>query len=170
MSAKQTPEYWREYNRRPEVMARNRARSRAAWARDPELVRGRTRRWQAEHPDRKKAAQDNHRAAVKDGPEFRAEAAERTRRWRQENPDRQLEQSAAKRARKAGVEHVPYRRAEIIERDGGLCHICGLLVPSGQEHLDHVVPISRGGADTPSNVRVAHALCNLRKHAKAFLG
>lgn len=48
-----------------------------------------------------------------------------------------------------------------------VCAIC--LVPFGDGariELDHIVPVSRGGADIASNVAPAHRLCNARKHAK----
>ncbi len=72
----------------------------------------------------------------------------------------------------------PYTRQEILERDSYLCWICGgpvdLSAPyrmgnPGWEvypHLDHVIPLSKGGSDTPANVRTAHARCNVDKGAK----
>jgi 5-methylcytosine-specific restriction endonuclease McrA len=30
-------------------------------------------------------------------------------------------------------------------------------------HIDHLIPISKGGSDTLENVRPTHALCNLKK-------
>jgi 5-methylcytosine-specific restriction endonuclease McrA len=30
-------------------------------------------------------------------------------------------------------------------------------------HLDHVIPLSKGGNDTPDNVRTTHAKCNMAK-------
>ena len=33
-------------------------------------------------------------------------------------------------------------------------------------HIDHVIPISKGGSDTLDNVRPTHALCNLSKNDK----
>ncbi len=57
------------------------------------------------------------------------------------------------------------RRARVIARDLGICHICGRPVAPGSEFLDHVVPLSRDGPDTEANLRVSHQLCNLRKGA-----
>lgn len=54
-------------------------------------------------------------------------------------------------------------RAYIIQRDRSRCHLCGEHVPAEQIHLDHVVPLSLGGPHDESNLRVAHARCNLQK-------
>lgn len=36
----------------------------------------------------------------------------------------------------------------------------------GERHLDHVIPLARGGADTVANLCVACEPCNRRKHSK----
>jgi 5-methylcytosine-specific restriction endonuclease McrA len=33
-------------------------------------------------------------------------------------------------------------------------------------HIDHVIPLSKGGNDTLDNVRPSHGKCNIRKHNK----
>jgi len=73
---------------------------------------------------------------------------------------------AKRRARQLGAVHEPYDRDRIYERDEGRCHICGGPVPQDAFHIDHIVPLSRGGADTPTNVAVAHSTCNHRKAAR----
>lgn len=63
--------------------------------------------------------------------------------------------------RSAFVESV---MAEIVyDRDLGLCQICGLPVEAGEFHLDHRVPISRGGEHSYANCQTSHAVCNIRK-------
>ncbi|GCE64532.1 HNH endonuclease [cyanobiont of Ornithocercus magnificus] len=62
--------------------------------------------------------------------------------------------------------HVPFRqlpltRRNIFHRDGNLCQYCGCC--SEQLSIDHVVPRSRGGADTWENVTTACLRCNVRK-------
>lgn len=54
-------------------------------------------------------------------------------------------------------------RAEIIERDGGRCHVCGKQCRPDEIHLDHVVPLARGGTHHPDNLAVACVTCNLRR-------
>lgn len=58
-------------------------------------------------------------------------------------------------------------RAYIIERDGGRCHLCGKVCEVAEIHLDHVVPLARGGDHSAANLRVACATCNLSKGARA---
>jgi 5-methylcytosine-specific restriction endonuclease McrA len=72
--------------------------------------------------------------------------------------------SAARRAHKARVPHAPYSRTEIFAAYGGTCAYCG----DPAEHLDHVVAISRGGADAAHNLLPACAPCNLSKGAKSL--
>lgn len=69
----------------------------------------------------------------------------------------------ARRARKSGnfVENVDL--ATLWERDGGICHICKQPAERWNWHMDHVVPISRGGEHSYANTAVSHPGCNLRK-------
>jgi 5-methylcytosine-specific restriction endonuclease McrA len=55
---------------------------------------------------------------------------------------------------------------EIRERDEGVCSICRESVPRSEESLDHVVPVSKGGAHTRANIKLAHRHCNCRKNAR----
>ena len=55
-------------------------------------------------------------------------------------------------------------RGEVMERDGRKCVYCGC--EEGPFHLDHVKPVSAGGAGSPDNLVVACASCNLSKGAK----
>lgn len=62
--------------------------------------------------------------------------------------------------------------AELAERDGVACGICGLDVDlsltragsfRGCASVDHIVPRSLGGDDSPSNLQLAHLGCNMDK-------
>lgn len=55
-------------------------------------------------------------------------------------------------------------RSRIIERDKGACVYCGSIEP--KMHVDHVVPLSRGGTNDDSNLVTACRSCNVSKHAK----
>jgi 5-methylcytosine-specific restriction endonuclease McrA len=48
----------------------------------------------------------------------------------------------------------------VIQRDGGICWICGGY---GADSADHMVPLRLGGRDSPDNLRAAHMRCNARR-------
>ena len=61
---------------------------------------------------------------------------------------------------------------EIFERDKWICGICGKKVNSRikfpnpkSASLDHVIPLSKGGTHTKTNVQCTHWGCNLCKNA-----
>jgi len=63
-----------------------------------------------------------------------------------------------------------YSLAELIERDKSTCHLCGKHVDcslSGRDEMgptiDHILPLSFGGADCKSNVKLAHRSCNVSR-------
>lgn len=52
---------------------------------------------------------------------------------------------------------------------GHRCYLCGCdwdALPIGQKTIDHVVSLSQGGTNWPSNLRPACGSCNSKKHAK----
>jgi len=63
--------------------------------------------------------------------------------------------------------------AELGVRDGWICGICGepvlpyLSSPDPRcPSIDHVIPISHGGAHSWDNVQLAHVVCNVRRGAR----
>ena len=59
--------------------------------------------------------------------------------------------------------HLPW----LIQRQGGNCGICRQPLPQPPKgdvvHVDHIVPLVRGGTDQRSNLQATHAACNLTK-------
>lgn len=79
----------------------------------------------------------------------------------------------ARRARLKGAEVESFDREEIFDRDEWTCRICGDLVdPYAPWHhpkspsIDHIIPITLGGAHTRANVQTACLGCNVRKGAR----
>ena len=109
-------------------------------------------------------------------PEDADKKAERNRRRNAEMPMRQRypAQFAAKDARRrmrvaeATVEKFDPR--DVFERDGWVCQLCQervdpeLAYPDPlSKSLDHIVPISKGGAHSFANGQLAHLRCNVVK-------
>jgi len=78
--------------------------------------------------------------------------------------DKRHELTHRKRAKEYGVEHEPYSRTAIMRRWGYRCAYCD----ERATHLDHVTPLSKGGADAERNMVPACAGCNLSKGAKSL--
>ncbi len=55
------------------------------------------------------------------------------------------------------------RKRRIHERDEHVCQYCALDLSPEEATLDHVVPVSRGGASTRANLVTACTDCNSRK-------
>lgn len=70
---------------------------------------------------------------------------------------------------------------KLVERDNGICHICGLPVDMADFYInengvqicgdmypsrDHVRPISLGGLHSWDNIKLAHRICNTKKSNK----
>ena len=56
---------------------------------------------------------------------------------------------------------TPELRRQIAERDNYTCQICGKYMPDGVGlHIDHIVPVSKGGKTVPSNLQVLCSKCN----------
>lgn len=97
--------------------------------------------------------------------------------WKEQRIKRNDKINELRRAAKRVHSKKKFPRELVIDTYGDLCHICSetidLDAPSlvGQPgwelsyHPDHVVPLSKGGADELDNIRPAHAYCNQRKWA-----
>src|SRR5579884_3856751 len=58
------------------------------------------------------------------------------------------------------------QRERIWKRDHGHCYNCGRKVPLGWAHIDHIIPLSRGGSNDDDNLAVMCPECNTRKGAR----
>lgn len=55
------------------------------------------------------------------------------------------------------------RRRVIFERDLATCYICKKSVDFTDFHLDHLIPVAKGGSSEPKNLAVACPQCNRRR-------
>ncbi len=75
--------------------------------------------------------------------------------------------SMVRRARKHQTEVERVDPRVVFARARGVCGICAVAIQSSEKwHVDHIVPLSKGGAHTYENTQPAHARCNLSKGAK----
>lgn len=91
-------------------------------------------------------------------------------RWARANPESGRGSVRARRARKLAVPTERYSLAEIADRDGWRCQLCGRLVSRTARYpaptspsIDHIIPLSQGGSDLKSNVQLSHFRCNAAK-------
>lgn len=46
------------------------------------------------------------------------------------------------------------------------CWWCGKAITNGKYHIDHAIPLTRGGTNSANNIRISHPHCNLKKNTK----
>jgi len=88
-------------------------------------------------------------------------AAATLRAYRAKNPHKMREWQHRREGRKIGK--LPYGTVPKIGRlQKWRCAICRASIRRGY-HLDHIMPLARGGAHKPSNLQLLCGPCNLRK-------
>ena len=95
-------------------------------------------------------------------PEARREIGSR---WQRDHPMQHRQRQQRRRARKLAVFVEDVHPRVAYEMHGGRCGICGEFI-EGEFHVDHVIPLSRGGLHSYANSQPAHPLCNARKGAR----
>lgn len=90
------------------------------------------------------------------------------KRWQKANPDKKRNYQRQRRAWKLGAESERYCEGDINamwhEQDG-VCSYCEIPL-FGDYHVDHVIPLSRGGSDRLDNLVLACPSCNRWKSTK----
>lgn len=167
-----------------------------AWARRYYLANRarkikKAREWAAAHPERRRAQALKHartpgakaraRARYEAAPDV---AKKRATDWARANPVRRRETRNAwwrrnpaygrlaaqrRRARQRGAFIEDVDPLVVLERDDGVCGICGEDVDPFAFHVDHVIPLARGGEHSYANTQPAHPSCNSRKGGRAWL-
>lgn len=145
-----------------------RERGRARYAKNPEKFINKTKRYYKEkgHLVREKRIA-HHREKSKDAA-FRQVACKRADQWRKDNPERYKRNSKVqkhrRRAREKSAEGF-FCSADlslIFESQNGKCVYCQIRLGL-KYHVDHIVPISKGGSNWPKNLQLLCGPCNLSK-------
>lgn len=72
----------------------------------------------------------------------------------------------ARRAKRFGCTYESVDKQRVFDRDKWRCQICGVKVDGKTAELDHIVPMSMGGAHSYANTQCACMPCNRKKGAK----
>lgn len=124
-----------------------------------ERKRESTRQWRLANPE---ASAESYRKWTEEN-----DRSEYNLAWSRANADKRAESTRRRKALIKGASTIEsFTKAEIWSRDIGICGICGRPANSSNWHLDHIIPLSRGGQHTRDNVQVSHPKCNLSKKAK----
>ena len=143
----------------PEIVKARRLR---AYRKNPEKAKARAREWRQENLARARARSRSYSAA------HRAEKREYDVVYRKTNHAARLADCALRRAQKRGA-RIGCRKAYAAfvgwarTEESIACHWCHEETKPGERHRDHIIPISRGGADSVENLCVACPTCNLKK-------
>lgn len=147
---------------------------------NPNKAKEAAQRWRSKESNREKSRL-YARQWTKNNPGYQSDWYERNknerrksiRRWRENNPDKITIYKHRYRAKKQDNGHEPYDPKYIYDRDNWICRICNKPVDKELKYpnrmsksIDHIIPVSLGGADTEANVQLAHLTCNQRKNNK----
>lgn len=84
--------------------------------------------------------------------------------YRDKNPDKVREWSTTRQKRKTG--RLPKGTVKfLLDAQGYRCVYCKCDI-SNKYHVDHIVPLAKGGKHQPSNIQILCPTCNVRKGAK----
>lgn len=131
--------YW---NNKPQALAR-RSAYRAA---HPEQYREYGAKFRSLFPERKKAS---------------------STKWQENNPIKRAASEQRRRARKrqVGGQFTECDVVRLLIAQSGRCEWCNACLDE-KFHIDHIVPISRGGGNDAANICLSCPSCNIKKGAK----
>lgn len=101
-------------------------------------------------------------------PNKRKEANARIEEWRRRNREQSRSYVRNRRAKlkSSGGTHNGEDIKRLISGQKGCCWWCGRKIPLGRHHVDHRIPIARGGSNGPENLVISCAPCNHKKSSK----
>lgn len=130
----------------------NRDSCRRYRSKNPNKVRAQNEKWAREHPQQKR---------------------DYFKRWQKEHLEYFAVKSRNRRASEFDAEgtHTVADIEAQFKRQKGKCYYCGCRMTKkpylpNSATVDHVVPLTRGGRNSPDNLVIACQTCNLKKHNK----
>jgi len=88
------------------------------------------------------------------------------RRYATQNPEVKVASEAKRRALKlkSGGSYTSQDIKNMLSLQGNKCNACKIDLV--KYHVDHVIPLSRGGTNYPDNLQILCVSCNCRKSSK----
>lgn len=158
----------REWRSKPENQERMRETARSRYHADPERAREQNRRWVADNLEKRREIvrrsdernRDKRRAYNRwYAAQRKEQTRERQREWKAANPEWVRSQNAARRVACAQT------RDYTLTLSFDPCCYCG----APTDEIDHIDPISRGGANQWENLTASCKACNRAKSNRALL-
>jgi 5-methylcytosine-specific restriction endonuclease McrA len=152
---------------------------------NPELTMKRKRNYQENTEEilqrNKKYRQKNAKQISEQKKQYYTEHSEQIKKrmkiyWKTESgKETKFKDSLKKRSNDFNVVFSPVKRMGILDRDNWECRRCGVSVHDestgnwnthDKAHIDHIIPLSKGGPSTLDNLQTLCRTCNLSKSAK----
>lgn len=161
-------EYKKEYNKTHKT--ERAAYAKAFRAHNPEKVASQYKQWYDANKEKRskygKEWQQNNKL-TEDYEVWRTKKLNYFKTYYQNNKESFKVYSHKRKARIAEV-GGNFTKADIRDlyaSQGARCYYCSISIEEGY-HIEHMIPISRGGTNGPENVCLACAPCNRTKHTK----
>jgi len=90
-----------------------------------------------------------------------------TKEYQKNNRDKENDKAARRRAKKLDQTPVlTIEEKQHIQEIYSICSLMNKLSTNVKWHVDHIIPLSKGGLHHPDNLQILEAVANLRKGAK----
>lgn len=127
--------------------------------------RAKTERWNDLNRDKYLAKARTREQAKRDGT-FVSKALPRLTEEEKVLVNRAWASKRRERARQNGGSWTRHDITLLFEEQGGKCAWCFSSFGIDGFHVDHFMPLAKGGTNDPSNLQLLHPTCNLKKGAR----
>ena len=131
-----------------------------------EKERARSKKYIENNPEKRKGTQKKYRK------NNREKIKDYQKKYREDNQEKVRLQRFKRRARLREAKIEDFSHKDLLdfwsenEIKPQECFYCKKEMPEGPEHIDHYIPLIKGGTHERENLRPSCASCNLSKHAK----